>query len=283
LFFCFFVSSIRNFQKAVKSFCKSIEQLARVQDRFQREVAKRSLELDAKLSKVNVQVRANKRNAQKKKEKVLRQGEKVAKALEDKYAAPLFTMATNVQRTRAYFSEVMLKYWELADKASCTVYNQFIELDEQLSHEAVNIDFSGLSMLHDKLSQNGARVPPLEHVIIPKEIRVMPKMIYTPKRELLRMGRLVANKDDQAAATAAAASSSSSKSADVAAPTSPSSSAADEQELQRLRGENEKLQRQVRLVKMTLQNEVQENARLRERLSQYEPDDDDDDSSDDSD
>mmetsp|Transcript_16837 Transcript_16837/g.25154 ORF Transcript_16837/g.25154 Transcript_16837/m.25154 type:complete len:341 (-) Transcript_16837:36-1058(-) len=247
------------FNAAVRNFCKKIEALARLQDKFQKEVGKKTLYLDQKLSKANVALRAGKKGAEKKKTKLLAEGEKIVRALETKYAAPLFNAATQFQRSRAYFSEVMLKYWEKMDKASCDKYNLFVDLDEQLTHEAINIDFSGLSMLFDKLNGNGARMGQPQYVLIPKELRTLPKMNYKPKREYLRIGKLIVPKEPTTVPTTTTTVPTAAVPAAAAAPV-------DDTALKALEEENEQLKRQLRLVKMTLQNEVESNAKLRYKV-----------------
>lgn len=278
-----------SFNLAVRNFCKQVEDLARLQDEFQKELAKRTVELEKKLSKANADLRAGKKGAQKKKDEATQLCEKILPQLEQKYAIPLWEMATEMQRKRVYFSEIVLKYWEMIDKASNETYNNFVDLDDQLGHEAINIDFSALATLHDQATSNGARLPALQCVIIPKEIRTLPKIKYVQKRELTRLTRIQVSTALDPPSSPAGASSSSpmpSTSSGRASPATGGDEVARMQaELERLRAENEtlkeeneKMGRQVRLVKLTLQNEVQDNTRLRERLRELGHQDEEDDS-----
>ena len=285
------------FNNAVRVFCKQVEDLARLQDEFQKEVAKRTVELEKKLSKANADIRAGKKGAQKKKDSATQLCEKYLPQIEQKYAIPLWEMGVEIQRKRSYFSEIVLKYWEMFDKTSTEAYNDFVDLDVQLGHEAINIDFSALSMLHDKCTSNGARLPPLQFVIIPKEIRTLPKIKYTPKRELTRLSAIKITTAPSSPSTPSSDASCASVSTPAISHTrSPSTSSSASAplndklaaELERLRAENEalkeeneKMARQVRLVKLTLQNEVQDNTRLREKLRHLGHQDEQSDDSDD--
>lgn len=282
-----------SFNLAVRNFCKQVEDLARLQDDFQKELARRTVEIEKKLSKANADLRAGKKGAQKKKDSATQLCEKILPQLEQKYAIPLWEMATEMQRKRVYFSEIVLKYWEMIDKASNDTYNNFVDLDDQLGHDAINIDFSALATLHDQATSNGARLPPLQVIIIPKEIRTLPKIKYVPKRELTRLNRIQVStaEPSPAAASSSGAPAAGHPGGSVSSPGVARATGSSEEvarmqaELEQLRGENEalkeeneKMARQVRLVKLTLQNEVQDNTRLRERLRQLGHQDEDDDS-----
>ena len=149
-------------------------------------------------------------------------------------------------------------------------------------------------MLHDKCTSNGARLQPLAYVIIPKEIRTLPKIKYTPKRELTRLNAIKISTAPEPSPSSSSANITSVSSPAVSHTRSPSSSGPAAKvgdteklsaEIERLRAENEtlkeeneKMARQVRLVKLTLQNEVQDNTRLREKLRQLGHQDEESDS-----
>ena len=286
------------FNNAVRVFCKQVEDLARLQDEFQKDLSKKTVDLEKKLSKANADLRAGKKGAQKKKDTATQLCEKLLPPLEAKYAIPLWEMGVEIQRKRSYFSEIVLKYWEMIDKTSTEAYNDFVDLDVQLGHEAINIDFSALSMLHDKCVAEGARLQPLQFVIIPKEIRTLPKIKYTPKRELTRLNTIKISTAPESSSSPSASpmhpTSSSSTSSSVSTPAVSTARAGASKETEQLlaeveklraenealKEENEKMARQVRLVKLTLQNEVQDNTRLREKLRELGHQDEDSDDSD---